>query len=55
MPVARQPETPTAIRTHLGAIFVSLELSRSKWLITSLLSGGGEKISGAVRRAQAQG
>jgi transposase len=45
MPVARQPETPTAIRTDLGAIFVSLELSRSKWLITSLLPGGGEKMS----------
>lgn len=45
MPVTRQPEKPTAIRTHLGAIFVSLELSRSKWLITSLLPGGGEKMS----------
>lgn len=46
MPVAaRQPEAPTAIRTHLGAIFVSMELSRSKWLITSLSPGGGEKMS----------
>jgi transposase len=46
MPVAaRQPEAPTAIRTDLGAIFVSLELSRSKWLITSLSPGGGEKMS----------
>jgi transposase len=27
---------PTAIRINLGAIFVSLELSRSAWLITSL-------------------
>jgi transposase len=35
----------TAIRTDLGAIFVSLELSRSKWLITSLSPGGGEKMS----------
>src|SRR5246500_3325774 len=35
----------TAIRTDLGAIFVSLELSRSNWLITSLLPGGGEKMS----------
>ncbi len=40
-----RPETPTAIRTDLGAIFVSLELSRSKWLITSLAPGGGEKMS----------
>ena len=37
--------TPTAIRTNLGAIFVSLELSRSTWLITSLSPGGGEKMS----------
>ncbi|HEY2752223.1 MAG TPA: hypothetical protein VGI62_12770, partial [Phenylobacterium sp.] len=34
-----------AIRTDLGAIFVSLELSRSSWLITSLSPGGGEKMS----------
>jgi transposase len=38
-------QTPTAIRTDLGAIFVSLELSRSIWLITSLSSAGGEKMS----------
>ena len=30
--VADRPEAPTAIRTDLGAIFVSLELSRSTWL-----------------------
>ena len=35
----------TAIRTNLGAIFVSLELSRSTWLITSVSPGGGEKMS----------
>jgi transposase len=35
----------TAISTDLGAIFVSMELSRSKWLITSLSPGGGEKMS----------
>jgi transposase len=29
----------------LGAIFVSLELSRSKWLITSLSPCGSEKMS----------
>ena len=38
-------EEPTAIRTNLGAIFVSLELSRSTWLITSISPGGGEKMS----------
>ncbi|MBB6413718.1 hypothetical protein HNQ71_006427 [Mesorhizobium sangaii] len=38
-------EEPTVIRTNLGAIFVSLELSRSTWLITSLSPGGGEKMS----------
>ena len=36
---------PAAIRTHFGAVFVSLELSRSNWLITSLLPGKGEKMS----------
>jgi transposase len=36
---------PTAIRTDLGAIFVSMELSRSVWLITSLSPGAGEKMS----------
>jgi transposase len=40
-----RPETPTAIRTDIGAIFVSMELSRSIWLITSLSPGGGEKMS----------
>src|SRR6476659_7218746 len=37
--------TRAAIRTDLGAIFVSLELSRKAWLITSLSPGGGEKMS----------
>ena len=41
---APRPMT-TAIRTDLGAIFVSLELSRRTWLITSLSPGGGEKMS----------
>lgn len=40
-----RPEEPTAIRIDLGAIFVSLELSRSTWLITSLSPGGGTKMS----------
>lgn len=35
----------TAIHTQLGAIFVSLELSRSTWLVTSLSPGRGEKMS----------
>lgn len=34
-----------AIRSQLGAIFVSLELSRSTWLATSLSPGSGEKLS----------
>jgi transposase len=38
-------EEPSAIQTNLAAIFVSLELSRSTWLITSLSPGGGEKMS----------
>jgi transposase len=36
---------PAAIHTQFGAIFVSLELSRSNWLITSLSPGQGEKMS----------
>jgi len=43
--VAARAEAPTAIQTDLRAIFVSLELSRSVWLITSLSPGGGEKMS----------
>src|ERR1700720_781118 len=42
---ADKSEPLTAIHTELGAIFVSLELSRSSWLITSLSPGGGEKMS----------
>ena len=42
---AERHEEPTAIRTDLGAIFVSLELSRSLWLVTSISPGGGEKMS----------
>src|ERR1700731_1586261 len=41
--VADRPEAPNAIRNDLGAIFVSLSLSRSPWLITSLSPSGGEK------------
>ena len=42
---ADRAETPTAIQTQFAAIFISLELSRSVWLITSLTPGAGEKIS----------
>src|SRR5207247_9049093 len=42
---ADKSEPLTAIHTDLRAIFVSLELSRSTWLITSLSPGGGEKMS----------
>src|ERR1700688_3840631 len=43
--VADRAEAPTAIQTDLRAIFVSLELSRSTWLITSLSPGKGERMS----------
>src|SRR3712207_6017370 len=42
---AEQPKAPAAVRTDLGAIFVSLELSRSTWLVTALSPGGREKMS----------
>jgi transposase len=42
---AARPESPIAIRTDLCAIFVSLELCRSSWLVTSLSPGAGEKMS----------
>jgi transposase len=38
-------QAPAAIRVDLGAIFISLELSRKTWLITSLSPGAGEKMS----------
>lgn len=40
-----QTGTHGGIAGELNAIFVSLELSRSTWLITSLSPGAGEKIS----------
>jgi transposase len=49
--IAERHEEPTAIRTDLGAIFVSLELSRSLWLVTSISPGGREKMSKHVVRA----
>src|SRR5579859_2476907 len=45
MQMTAHPTHPTAIRTDLGAIFVSMELSRSTWLMTSLSPGNGEKMS----------
>ena len=42
---ADRTDASTAIQTDLPAIFASLELSRSTWLITSLSPGAGEKIS----------
>jgi len=42
---AHRSEAPSAVRVDLSAIFVSLELSQSKWLVTSLSPGNGEKLS----------
>src|SRR5437763_14574034 len=49
--LADRAAAPTAIQTDLRAIFVSLELSRSTWLITSLSPGGGEKMTKRSVRA----
>jgi transposase len=38
-------EEQSAFRNDLSAIYVSLELSRSTWLVTSLSPDGGEKMS----------
>ncbi len=45
LPVTSLTEGPAAIGVDLGAIFVSMELCRQKWLMTSLAPGGGEKMS----------
>jgi transposase len=45
MPKDASRPVQAAIRTDLRAIFVSMELSRRAWLITSLSPGGGEKMS----------
>jgi hypothetical protein len=56
MSLEHHREAPSAIHTDRGAIFVSLELSRSTWLITSLSPGGGEKLSKhAVRGSDVAG
>ena len=46
-----QPIAPAAIRIDLRAIFVSMELSKSTWLITSLSPGSGERMSKHAVRA----
>jgi transposase len=51
MLAADRPLAPAAIRIDLGAIFVSIELSKSTWLITSLSPGAGERMSKHVVRA----
>jgi len=43
--VADRHDAPTAIQSNLAAIFISLELSRSIWLVTSLSPGSAEKMS----------
>ena len=43
--IEHMSEEQSAVRSDLSAIFVSLELSRSTWLVTSLSPGGGEKMS----------
>lgn len=48
---ATEVECAPAVQTTLGAIFVSMELSRSTWLITSLLPGDGERMSKCTLRA----
>lgn len=51
MLVADRPLAPVAIRTDLGAIFVSMELSKSTWLVTSLSPDAGERMSRHTIRA----
>lgn len=51
MLVADRPLAPVAIRTDLGAIFVSMELSKSTWLVTSLSPSAGERMSRHTIRA----
>ena len=45
MPASGPRPGQVAVQVSLAAIFVSLELSRSTWLITSLVPGGGDKMS----------
>jgi transposase len=45
MPASAPRSAQAAIDVNLAAIFVSLELSRSIWLVTSLSPGSGERMS----------
>ena len=45
MPASGPRPGQIAVQVSLAALFVSLELSRSTWLITSLVPGGGDKMS----------
>ena len=45
MPASGPRPGQVAVQVSLAAILVSLELSRSTWLITSLVPGGGDKMS----------
>jgi transposase len=45
MPVPPRTVSDASIDTQLNAMFVSLELSRSTWLVTSLSPGFGERMS----------
>lgn len=45
MPVLARSVSDASIDTQLNAIFVSLELSRLTWLVTSLSPGFGERMS----------
>lgn len=49
---AHRSDAQSAVHTNLNAIFVSLELSQSKWLITSLAPGNGAKLSTFVVAAK---
>lgn len=46
-----QRDADTSVLTTLNAIFISMELSKSTWLMTSLLPGGNEKMSKFSMRA----
>jgi hypothetical protein len=45
MLLERPTAEPTAIRTQFGAFFVSLELSRLTWVVTSFSRGNGWRMS----------
>ena len=49
---ADRSDAPSAVRTELTAIFISLELPQSKWLIMSLAPGNREKISKSIVAAR---